>query len=833
MLGRREGDIGEYVPFVRVVPDGRADTVVTRAGGMMAVIRVEWPDLDTMSPEQMVGHGGQLLLATSRLGDGFTIYYDLWRWPARAYLPPSDFGGCLAAAAADGSMRRRFEPDPDGPAAATRARAFRNTTFVALHYLPPAGTTLRARLYEEEMRTGDGPLMQRFRHGFATFTGELRSATGLMERQAGDQLASYLLATTAYRKQDCEMPAGALPRQLRPGAVWNAPWVAIDARLEGGRLVGGTHLATVDVHTPGSAHPLTFQECYGFDFPLRWVTRLDCVSADRQPAVIERKRRPLESTRMRVLAAVTRSWGKRRGQSLSKEEGDTKPEKDKAIAELAEYRERLAEDPLTYATVLVQVPAPTREEALRNAQLVAGELGTAGVACNVTTIGRWPAYLSCIPGNVSEARRYPRRVELPTANALRAAPIMGTSGGHPRDLRFEGRALFRAETRSGVPYDFVLNLPGRDVGHFVVIGQTGAGKSTLLALIALMFLVYEGARVVIFDKKRSSMVAVLCAGGVWIELAPGRPGVQPLRHVDRPEDRGWAAGWIERAIELQGKRPTAATAEAVSDALEVLAREPDRDQRTLTEFWGLVCDEEVRQALKPYLRGGVFGGFFDGVVPSYGAAPILGIETDLLDSLGRHAPLAMGAVFWHVKRHWLAGPGPKLVLLDEAWASLRAGSGSEREFESGVREGRKGQTVYGLATQFVADMDTDLARPVMAQVETRFYLPDGHAKSETFAEHYRRAGLTPHQLWQLSKDAKAKRDYLYQATNGETRLLRLPLEGAALAICGVSSVHDQERARELLEAGVERGERFTLAWLAETTGEWRKRRGAALRVAAE
>ena len=87
--------------------------------------------------------------------------------------------------------------------------------------------------------------------------------------------------------------------------MWNAPWVAIDARLEGGRLVGGTHLATVDVRTPGSPHPLTFQECYGFDFPLRWVTRLDCVSADRQPAVIERKRRPLESTRMRLLAAVT------------------------------------------------------------------------------------------------------------------------------------------------------------------------------------------------------------------------------------------------------------------------------------------------------------------------------------------------------------------------------------------------------------------------------------------------------------------------------------------------------------------------------------------------
>src|SRR4051812_10012717 len=169
--------------------------------------------------------------------------------------------------------------------------------------------------------------------------------------------------TTAYRDQPCLWPAGPLPRQLRPGTVWNAPWVAIDARLEDGRLVGGTHLATVDVHTPGSPHPLTFQECYGFDFPLRWVTRLDCVSADRQPKVIERRRRPLESTRMRLLAAITRSWGKRRGQTLSRDEGDTKPEKDRAIGELAEYRERLAEDPLTYATVLLQVPAATRAEA--------------------------------------------------------------------------------------------------------------------------------------------------------------------------------------------------------------------------------------------------------------------------------------------------------------------------------------------------------------------------------------------------------------------------------------------------------------------------------------
>src|SRR5690349_4944739 len=112
MLGRRQADIGEYVPFLRAVPDGRREILVTRAGGMMAVLRVEFPDLDTMSPEQMVSHVDHMTGVASRLGDGWTVYLDLWRWPTRAYLPPSGFGGCAASVRVDAAMRARFEPDP-------------------------------------------------------------------------------------------------------------------------------------------------------------------------------------------------------------------------------------------------------------------------------------------------------------------------------------------------------------------------------------------------------------------------------------------------------------------------------------------------------------------------------------------------------------------------------------------------------------------------------------------------------------------------------------------------------------------------------------------------
>ena len=160
------------------------------------------------------------------------------------------------------------------------------------------------------------------------------------------------------------------------------------------------------------------------------------------------------------------------------------------------------------------------------------------------------------------------------------------------------------------------------------------------------------------------------------------------------------------------------------------------------------------------------------------------------------------------------------------------GSGAEREFQSGIREGRKGMTVYGMATQFVSDMDTDEARAIMAQVERGSTCRTGKAESEVFAEQYRRAGLTAHQIRRL-KEARAKRDYLLQAVNGETRLLHLGLDGAALAICGASSTDDHERAWELLDQGAEPGDEFTRLWLAETTKVWKTRRGAPLRVAAE
>ncbi len=81
---------------------------------------------------------------------------------------------------------------------------------------------------------------------------------------------------------------------------------------------------------------------------------------------------------------------------------------------------------------------------------------------------------------------------------------------------------------------FRLNLNVGDVGHTLVLGPTGAGKSTLLSMLALQWLRYPDAQVVIFDKDRSARSATLAAEGEYYEPAANDESLsfQPLSSID-------------------------------------------------------------------------------------------------------------------------------------------------------------------------------------------------------------------------------------------------------------------------------------------------------------
>src|SRR3546814_9123924 len=80
----------------------------------------------------------------------------------------------------------------------------------------------------------------------------------------------------------------------------------------------------------------------------------------------------------------------------------------------------------------------------------------------------------------------------------------------------------------------------------LLVGPTGAGKSVILALMALQFRRYSDAQVYILDKGGSARTAVLAMGGRHHALGIGGAlAFQPLRHIDDPVVRSWAAGRSE------------------------------------------------------------------------------------------------------------------------------------------------------------------------------------------------------------------------------------------------------------------------------------------------
>jgi type IV secretion system protein VirB4 len=115
--------------------------------------------------------------------------------------------------------------------------------------------------------------------------------------------------------------------------------------------------------------------------------------------------------------------------------------------------------------------------------------------------------------------------------------------GPARNAHLGGPPLLYAETSGSTPFRFSTHVG--DVGHMLIVGPTGAGKSVLLALLALQFRRYADSHVAIFDKGNSARAAVLAMGGEHHALgSDGSLAFQPLRGIDDPAERSWAAEWV-------------------------------------------------------------------------------------------------------------------------------------------------------------------------------------------------------------------------------------------------------------------------------------------------
>ena len=580
----------------------------------------------------------------------------------------------------------------------------------------------------------------------------------------------------------------------------------------------------------GSPSATTCEGLHELPFPCRWVTTFHGLDPDARRKEIGEVRKRW-ATKQRGLGAILTEIVTRNPFA-----GRTDPEADRAVAQLDLMAGELAERPFALASCDVHVWAETRALADDRAAQVAAYLRAQGLLARVAYLNNVLAPLGDMPGNVTQEtmragllrRRGPemnvRRLRVELGAVTRLSPVTGVSQGSRRDHRFGGPALLVGTTRREVALHWALNAPGSNSAHTALVGKTGAGKSALLALMVALFLLrYAGARAIVFDRKRSFMVTCLALGGDWLELGSGGVGVQPLRAVDRPAEMAWAHGWVMRALRMRGLSTTPQTEAAVSAAMRHVADEPP-ERRTLTRLHSFLGEnDDARATLRHYLAGqGPYGELFDGVVDSYGEAPVVGVETGDIVQLEDAGPLAISAMFRALQRDRLVGDAPKLVVVDEAWSLLRHPLFAA-ELQSWAREMRKLKAALVIATQSLADLSAGDAAVIFDQIGNRVYLPHAEATRPQTRELYERAGLTGEQV-QLLASATPKAEYLLQ-TEELTRLVTIRLEDDALRLCGASTPLDHARAREMLARGVAPGEEFTRAWLGRTTAEWLADRG--------
>lgn len=266
----------------------------------------------------------------------------------------------------------------------------------------------------------------------------------------------------------------------------------------------------------------------------------------------------------------------------------------------------------------------------------------------------------------------------------------------------------------------------------------------------------------------------------------GSLAFQPLRNIDDPATRGWAAEWIGALLAHEKLTVTPEVKEAVWSGLNNLASAPAAE-RTLTGLTVLLQSNPIKAALQPYTLDGPFGRLLDAADDRLALSDVQCFETEeLMHQTGVVLPVL--TYLFHRLEERFDGR-PTLLILDEAWVFL-----DNPLFAARIREWlkvlRKRNVAVIFATQSLADIaDSSIAPAIIESCPQRIFLPNDRAVEPQARAAYERFGLNERQI-ELIARATPKRHYYLQSRRGN-RSFELGLGPIALALCGASDTEAQ------------------------------------------
>jgi len=790
--------LADYLPWVALIAPG---VVLNKDGSFQRSFRFRGPDLESATEPELVATCARLNNVLRRFGSGWALFFEAERHAAPGY-PSSEFPD-RASWLGDRERRAAFEnSDLDGEAASRGRPHFESSYYLTLLYLPPPDQVSRA-----ERALLETPPDERgidYRDHLEAFIAEtdrtLDLLTGLMP-----------VCTPLDDAGTLTYLHGTVSTQRHPVAVPETP-IYLDAVLADSPLAGGLepmlgehHLRTVTVlGFPNTTRPGLLDDLNHLGFEYRWVTRFVPLDKTAANSTLTRLRRQWFAKRKSIAVLLREVLYNEPAPLLDSDADNKAVDADAALQELGGDHVSFG-----YLTATVTVWDASRSGAAEKVRAVERVINARGFTTIRETVNAVEAWLGSLPGHVYANVRQPL---VHTLNLAHLVPLSAVWAGPARNEHLDGPPLLLAETGGTTP--FRLSTHVGDVGHMLVVGPTGAGKSVLLALMALQFRRYPDAQVYIFDKGGSARAAVLAMGGRHHTLGIGGAlAFQPLRHIDDPVVRSWAAEWIAGLLAHEQVVLTPEVKEVVWSALGNLASAPP-PERTVTGLSVVLQSNALRSALAPYTLEGPFGVLLDAEADALALADVQCFEMEeLMQEAGAVLPV-LTYLFHRLEARF--DGRPTLLVLDEAWLFL-----DNPLFAGRIRDWlktlRKKNVAVVFATQSLADIANSAIAPALIEsCPQRIFLPNDRALEPQSRETYERFGLNARQV-ELIAAAQPKRDYYLQSWRGN-RLFELGLGPVALAFCATSQPADQALIdRVLSEAGPEQ---FAEAWLRARDLDW-------------
>ena len=776
--------------------------VLQRDGSLLAAWEYRGPDLQSSTHAEMASYARRLNRVL-RLGSGWMVQVDAFRSFSAGDYPDGSFPDAVTALI-DRERREQFSQE---------GSHFENEYFLALTYMPPLAATERLRGFM--MSGGDShnghtedlgtealhyfkSRIRQFEEVFAAQFPVSRLKT--VRTSLGDGFERVDDALLAHLRRCLTGLKGPVMQPEIP--VFLNDLLAMEEFVGGMEpMMGERHLRTLAVDGfPRSTYPGALTVLDTIPCEYRWNSRAILMDPSEAETVIGKIRKKWKGQEQSLKDQAFKKAGGQINQFAVKMVSDS----DGALAEAASGDVHFCY--LSSAIVLQQRDKRVLENLI-------GEFRKAlinrGFGVRVEDYNAVDAFFGTLPGNgVAQVRR----VIAHTRNYVDLMPISSVWTGekiNPSPLMPPNSPpLIFAATQGGTPYR--LNLHDNDVGHTLIVGPTGAGKSVALGLFIAQWFRYPNARVFAFDKGHSLYALCKAAGGRFYDVGESGLSFQPLRDIDQEAEFGWGQEWVETVIRMQDVPVGPAEKALITSAMRQLASVP-RERRTLTELQANLQDDDLKEALAPYVIDGALGQLLDSRNDGLATSRFVVCEMETLLSGQFSHPTVMAILLYLFRRMERCLDGnPTLVPIDEAWLFLKHPAWRDK-IQDWLKTLRKKNAVVVLSTQSMADIkDSPIAAAILQSTATKIYLPNSEAANEGMRQFYEFAGLNSRQI-ELLQTATPKRDYYVVQRLGR-RMISFRLGPVALTFLGAAGLKDRARIDNL---SVQYEEDWIREWMKE------------------